>query len=270
MPNSLAQFVRTPTNATPAKLAALRRALTGWEARDTSRYRQLRAAIVATIQAGHWRPGERLPTETALAAALPFSLGTIQRALRALVEEGVVRRVQGSGTFVASDQHRIDDVAHCRFLADDGLSILPVFSRVLARRQVRSKGPWSEHFTDVGARLVQLDRALNVNDEFEVFNRFYFDGERFEGLALRPLTELAGANFKALLRREVDFPVTSVSEWLTLAVMPAEVAQRIGMRPGATGGILEIVARSVDDITVYYQQMYIPPSPRKLIAQPAN
>lgn len=251
-----------------AKLLALRRALDAYEGRGLSRYAQLREALRASIKAGQWTSGERLPTESVLAAAMPFSLGTVQRTLRALVEEGVVTRVQGSGSFVTSTHHRIDDVAHCRFLADDGRSFLPVFSRVLSRRPWQSVGPWSAHFPGRGVLLVRLERILNINGEFDVYSRFYFDGERFKGLASRPFAELAGANFKELLRKEVDVPVTGTGQSLQLIAIPPAIGRRIGVTDRGIGAVLEIVGHSGGNDTVYYQQMFIPPSSRKLVTHP--
>ncbi len=45
-------------------------------------------------------PGERLPSEPDLARQLAVSRTSLRDALRALEEEGLVRRVHGSGTFV--------------------------------------------------------------------------------------------------------------------------------------------------------------------------
>ena len=261
--------MKTRTAAVSAKLLALRRALRACEGRGLSRYAQLREALLASIKAGEWKTGERLPTESALAAAMPFSLGTVQRALRALVEEGVVTRVQGSGSFVTSGHHRIDDVAHCRFLADDGKSFLPVFSRVLSRRPWHRAGPWSAHFPGRGAALVRLDRILDVNGELAVHSRFYFDGERFKGLASRPFAELAGANFKELLRMKVDVPITGTRQSLQFVAIPPGIGRRIGVTDRGVGALLEIVGHTGGNDTVYYQQMFIPPSSRRLVTHPA-
>ena len=87
--------MKTTAAATPAaKLLALRRALPTYEGRGLARFAQLREALFAGIKAGHWKAGERLPTESALVAATPFSLGTVQRALRALVDAGIMTRQQ--------------------------------------------------------------------------------------------------------------------------------------------------------------------------------
>src|SRR3990170_1898698 len=60
----------------------------------------VREDLVRRIEAGEWRPSERLPSEPDLAASLGVSRATLRDALRSLEEDGFVTRVQGSGTFV--------------------------------------------------------------------------------------------------------------------------------------------------------------------------
>jgi GntR family transcriptional regulator len=60
----------------------------------------VREDLVQRIEAGEWRPSERLPSEPDLAASLGVSRATLRDALRSLEEDGFVTRVQGSGTFV--------------------------------------------------------------------------------------------------------------------------------------------------------------------------
>ena len=64
----------------------------------------LREALVQRIEAGEWRPSDRLPSEPTLAASMGVSRATLRDALRSLEEDGFVTRVQGSGTFVT---HRL-------------------------------------------------------------------------------------------------------------------------------------------------------------------
>ena len=264
--------MKTKVTASPAKLEALARVLSraARGAGELSRHAQLRMALLASINDGHWVAGERLPTETELVATTGFSLGTVQRALRTLTEEGVIRRQQGSGSYVASTHHRIDDVAHCRFLGDDGQTLLPVFSHVLTRRRWHRIGPWSAYFTGHDAQIIRLDRELNVNAEFNVFSRFYFDGQRFKGLASRPVGELAGTNFKVMLREESNMPPGGVTQTLLIVDAPSDIAPHIGVATGDRVALLEIVrhAGGGDDV-VYFQQMYIPPVSRKLVTHPA-
>jgi DNA-binding GntR family transcriptional regulator len=255
-----------------AKTADSRGLLQGFPlaaARGLPKYAQLRDTLLAAIEAGRWKSGEKLPTEQELARTTPFSLGTVQKALRALVDDGVITRIQGSGSFVSSTHAKVEDVFHCRFLNDDESGYLPVFSEVVSRRVARGKGPWKRYFPGSGRQVSRIDRKLDVNGEFSVYARFYFDAERFNDLAARPAAQLSGANFKEVLRTEFDVPVTNISQRMTFEPFPAEVAQSIGARQGTVGGLMEIVGRSGSGELAYYQQIFIPPSRRKLVTQPA-
>jgi GntR family histidine utilization transcriptional repressor len=64
-------------------------------------YDQVKAFVRQRISQGLWKPGDPVPSESALMQQFGVSRMTVNRALRELVSEGLVRRVQGSGTFVA-------------------------------------------------------------------------------------------------------------------------------------------------------------------------
>ena len=64
-------------------------------------YAKVKQMIVARINDGDWRPGDRLPSENELVRDLGVSRMTINRALRELSIEGVIVRAKGVGSFVA-------------------------------------------------------------------------------------------------------------------------------------------------------------------------
>src|ERR671915_429306 len=59
-------------------------------------FRDLKSAL----DAGDWRPGDRLPPERELADRYGCSLITVRHALGELVREGRLERTRGRGTFV--------------------------------------------------------------------------------------------------------------------------------------------------------------------------
>lgn len=63
-------------------------------------YAQLTAHFRERILDGTLRAGSRLPTELDLAEQFGVSRGTVRQAMQTLVNEGLVERIQGSGTFV--------------------------------------------------------------------------------------------------------------------------------------------------------------------------
>lgn len=242
--------------------------LVGYLARTASglpKYARLRDALLAAIEGGHLAPGAKLPAEQDLARATPFSLGTVQRALRALADERIVVRHQGSGTYVAESRRPMDAPWHCRFLADDGRSFLPIYPKVLARRKIRGTGPWSHYIGSRSGNVICIERAINVGDEFRVYSRFYLDGGRFGGMLTRPIAELDGANFKQILSREFGLLVTHLTQSLRTIPFPDEICRAVGVGKGTTGTLLEVAASTGRSRYVYYQELFIPPNRRRLM-----
>jgi GntR family transcriptional regulator len=70
-------------------------------ARPQPRSASVHDELSQRIDQGRFPPGSRLPSEPDLAAELGVSRATLREALRALEDEGLLRRRRGSGTYVA-------------------------------------------------------------------------------------------------------------------------------------------------------------------------
>ncbi|MCW0234910.1 MAG: histidine utilization repressor [Ferrovibrio sp.] len=84
----------------------------------TPRYRRVKEFIVRHIEAGDWRAGDQVPSESALVKQLKVSRMTVNRALRELTHEGLIVRVQGTGTFVA-EKRPIFNLVELRNIAEE-------------------------------------------------------------------------------------------------------------------------------------------------------
>jgi DNA-binding GntR family transcriptional regulator len=228
------------------------------------KYMRLSALLTQAIMSGHWKAGDKLPTEEELVGMTPFSLGTIQRALKILVDQGVVVRHHGLGSYVAETELRLEDPWHCRFLDSDGESFLPVYSKVLDRARIKTRGEWSRYFPDAGDNLVLITRIINVNGEFDVLVRFYMDARILPRLAKAPLRSLDGVNFKTIIARELSVPITRITHDVRLMTFTAETAATLGTRADATGLFMQAAAMMGDSTCVYYQEFSIPMTNRVL------
>jgi len=63
-------------------------------------YRQLRDYVAGEIARNVWKPGEPISTEFELVAKHNVSHGTVRKALDLLEADGLIERIQGSGSFV--------------------------------------------------------------------------------------------------------------------------------------------------------------------------
>jgi DNA-binding LacI/PurR family transcriptional regulator len=70
------------------------------------RHQQVFETILGDITAGHFQPGDRLPTEAELAKTFSASRTTIARAMRDLKNKGLVSRQRGAGTRLAMRQQK--------------------------------------------------------------------------------------------------------------------------------------------------------------------
>ena len=228
------------------------------------KYTRLRDALLDGIEQGHWKPGERLPTERELTRLTPFSLGTVQRAMRSLVQDGYLRRQRGRGTFVADSGRRLDEPWHFRFIDDSGTGFLPVFARVHSRRRITREGPWSALLGHRGDNILQVERSINVGDEFVAFNVFYLNADQFTVLEATPLDELHGANFKLLLARAYNLPLTHVAQKISVRAFPPRVCALVGMAQGVRSLHVEITGSTGRNNPIYLQELYVPPTSRQL------
>ncbi|WP_423371632.1 GntR family transcriptional regulator [Burkholderia sp. LMG 32019] len=67
---------------------------------DTPLYLQLARNLASAIHAGAWRAGEALPSERLLSVSVGVSRITARRALALLVEQGLIKRARGAGSFI--------------------------------------------------------------------------------------------------------------------------------------------------------------------------
>jgi GntR family transcriptional regulator len=95
-------------------------------------YEQVDARIRERLVNGQWRPGMMIPSEQQLAREFDVSQGTVRRAIEALVNESVLTRRQGAGTFVAELTERRSLNLYFNFVAGDGSRTVPE-SRLLRR-----------------------------------------------------------------------------------------------------------------------------------------
>ena len=74
---------------------------------ETPLYEQVRHALATSIANGQYQPGDKLPSEAAIAREMGVNRLTVRRALEELGRAGRVHSRQGSGTYVAEQIARL-------------------------------------------------------------------------------------------------------------------------------------------------------------------
>ncbi|MFC5407143.1 GntR family transcriptional regulator [Cohnella soli] len=91
----------------------------------TPLYAQVRDYVIDHIRSGKWRAGRKLPSETQLSKQFDVSRITIRSAMAKLVEEGIVYRVQGRGSYVGQYAGEKEPIRYAKpDLDKDGLHLV--------------------------------------------------------------------------------------------------------------------------------------------------
>ena len=219
--------------------------------------------ISARIGAGRWREGERLPSEQELARDHDVSLGTLQKALAALAQRGVITREHGRGTFVAGRHLQPADVRFLQFRDARGTA-LPLYVHVLKATAIRSAGPWSRF---LGQRnCVRIDRLFEAGPRVHLASEFYLRVEDFAALdKSMPRSKGGGTtarlavgpdNLRQLLEQRLSLPTIRVEQLIRVAPPPPRSARLLGLDPAQAGFAMELFGHTVQDRALYYQRVY--------------
>ncbi len=235
-----------------------------------AKHKQISEDILKAIEDGRWVPGAQLPSEDQLATEMGASLGTIQRALRSLVQMGVVERSHGRGTFVSGSQAQEGQLMHFRFVAEGGKHLLPVYFKILNVELTDENGPWSSFLGAPVEQYVHIHRIVSINDEFEVFSEIYLPADRFSELAQMSEATLNGVSFRDMLAERFNAPTLNTRQMMACQPFPPRVARQMNVPAGQYGIVWTIGGMSYRDTPITWQRIFVPPSDRMIEIVPIS
>ncbi len=70
------------------------------------KYEQLKSHLLDGLANGRYTPGKRIPSENVLAKEMGVARSTVRQAFDQLEQDGLIKRIRGKGTFVATERDR--------------------------------------------------------------------------------------------------------------------------------------------------------------------
>ncbi|WP_408634168.1 GntR family transcriptional regulator [Polynucleobacter necessarius] len=155
-------------------------------------YEQIKAMILASLQASEWLPGEAIPSEMELAARYAVSQGTVRKAIDELAAQNLLVRRQGKGTFVATHQEDDWQYRFLRLEPDSGEKV-HLTSQFLVCVNTEAT-PYVANLLKLkaGDPIIHIDRIQSFAGQPIVFEEIWLPGARFKGLDLNTLNEWHG------------------------------------------------------------------------------
>jgi GntR family transcriptional regulator len=226
----------------PAALAAPARPL----------YEEVRAHLTEGIAAGRWKPGEALPPEIAIAAQFGVAIGTVRKAVDALVAQGALVRRQGKGTFVTAHDNRRMLFHFFHIVGIDGGKAQPEVRTVRFERARADAAEASALAIARDERVIRIRNVLALAGRPVMVDDITVAAALFPGLTERIFTTRDNTIYH-LYQSRYGINVLRTDEHLRAVLAAGEVAQRLAVGAGAP--LLEIrrVALTFRDRPVEYR-----------------
>jgi len=214
-----------------------------------SLYMQIRELLTAKVGKGEWLPGAIIPSEINLAQELGVSQGTVRKAITELVENNILTRRQGLGTFVSNhDVHRA--LFYFFHIADNkGHKVLPD-SRVLhCRRKQASKMEASKLQLAAGTNIIRIERVRDFSAKPTMVETITLPARSFGDLGKEGNCELPNTLYE-LYEKQYGITIHSADEQLRAVAASRHDAKILKLEVGTPLLEIERVALTLDKTPV--------------------
>ncbi|MAM74333.1 GntR family transcriptional regulator [uncultured Tistrella sp.] len=219
-------------------------------------YLRLRDELAARIAAGEWGPDHALPSENALARDHRLSVGTVRKAVQQLVDEGLLERRQGSGTYLRKPAF---DATLFRFFqmqgrfqmqgpGEDARSIPK--SQLITRVRMTAPEPVAAILGT--ADTIRIERVRSLSGRPILAEEIYIRADRFEGLESLPAHELGPLLYPVYYDRFGVFVARAIDD-VSFGQADATTATRLGIAEGAPVACIERTAFTIDGTAVEWR-----------------
>ncbi len=213
-------------------------------------YLQISELLARQIRAGHWRAGERLPTEAELAKSLGVAVGTLRKSLALLQEQQVLERIQGSGTYVRSSQTGKSIYEFFRLELQDGPG-LPT-ARILSVEQVARPPGVPVLGASAHPSAWRVRRLRLLNETPVALEEIWFDARHHGKLKAQNL----GDSMYLFYQTAFQVWISRVEDHISAAAVPAWRVKPFGMASGEVCGFIERQSWTANGELAEYSQTW--------------
>ncbi|MCS0502058.1 GntR family transcriptional regulator [Ancylobacter mangrovi] len=206
-------------------------------------YRRLYQTIAGRITSGDWRPGDALPAELDLARLYGVAPGTVRKAIDELVDDGLIERRHGSGTFIRRPNFDNMMVRFLLYRDPEGREIMPA-SHIISREIVPAPATIAHHLGMAeGEDVIRMVRHRHWEGAARLLEDIYLPPARF-----RPMIEHSPEEIGPLLypayERLCGQLVCFIEEEITILDATPEDAALLGLKDGDLVVAIERIAKN--------------------------
>lgn len=217
-------------------------------------YLQIAELLARQIKAGHWRQGERLPTEAELAQRLGVAVGTLRKSLSLLEEQGVLERIQGSGTYVrqVAGTRQIYELFRLELTTGPGLPTAHILDvcRMARPGHVPVLGERAQ------APVWRVRRLRHLSQVPVALEEIWFEAEQLDALSAESL----GDSMYLFYQQRFGIWIARVEDRLSAAPAPDWACPPCGLAVGDAAGFIERLSWTAGNVLVEYSRTWFDPA----------
>jgi GntR family transcriptional regulator len=241
------------------------------EARTVPRYQRVYAALRRRLDGGEWTVGQQIPTEPELTQLFGVSRGTLRQAIDALVREGLVKRVQGVGTFVRRPPAALGFLGPFHLFEDLRRRGFAVALRLIERRLQPADAELAARLdVSEGTPLVMIRRLVLLDGEPFRVDEYFAPAARFGALLEM---ELEGEALTDILERAFGVRFLRLQRWLAPALVRPLDAPLLGLNAGDPVLEIEVLSHGERTGAVGDQErdrLDLDPDPDAAVGEPVD
>ena len=214
-------------------------------------YYQLREQMKENILSRKWEYGKELPAELQLCETLGLSRATVKQAMDGLVQQGLIERKKGKGTYVtyqSADYNFFSDPSLYRQIRDSGSE--PYF-RVISAEVGYLNADIGGYFDEYDGQFYKLKRVCYVNNRPIAIDEHYIHERLAPDFLKQNLNKLSVYDY---LEEKNQFKFDSYHTCVQPVLLTVEDKQLLGIEDERVQLIIfkkDVVGMRLD-ITSYY------------------
>jgi GntR family transcriptional regulator len=216
-------------------------------------YLQIAELLARQIKAGYWHGGERLPTEAELAQRLSVAVGTLRKSLALLESQGVLERIQGSGTYVRQTRGTAQIYELFRLELTDGPGLPTAHILELSREALPAQWP---ALVAPGDACWRVRRLRFLSGQPVALEEIWFPANACPELSLQEL----GDSMYLFYQQRLGVWIARVEDQISAAAAPDWAALPLGLLPGDCSGYIERVSWTATNQLAEFSKTWFDPA----------
>ncbi|GED41074.1 GntR family transcriptional regulator [Cobetia marina] len=218
-------------------------------------YQRLRDEFLLQIAEGRWVPGTPIPTEAEMTREYEVAIGTVRKAIDTLVQDGILDRQQGRGTFVRRPEFTRSLSRFFRQVDQQGNTCIPESDILSLESEPASQHVRQALSLKARARVIHLERVRRIDGKPLFHERIWLPEERFTALLDTPkdaLGDLLYPAYEALCGQLV----AHARETLSVGIADALTSAMLGIPVETPVMVIDRIATGFDGTPLELRRSY--------------